>query len=207
MLLAAGLLLSATGLFAQDDQFREGGHYELLSETQPVQSGDKIEVVELFWYGCPHCYRLEPFIAQWLQSKPDHVEFVPLPAILNEHWAFHARLYYTLEALGLDEALHAEVFDAIHEARRKLNTLEQFADWGAKNGIDREELIAAFHSFAVDSKTRFAAVMSRKYGITGVPSIIVDGKYRTSVSQAGSREKLLEVIDHLVELAAEGRDG
>ncbi len=190
-----------------DAPFVEGGHYELLSEVQPVQTGDKIEVVEMFWYRCPHCYQLEPFITRWRQNIPDNAEFVPVPAVLNEQWAFNARMYYTLAALGLDQQLHAEVFRAIHETRLPLNTIEQFADWAVENGADRQTLIAAFNSFAVEAKVNFATVMSRKYGISGVPAIIVDGKYRTSVSLAGSHEKLLEVVDYLVSLAAKQRAG
>ena len=206
-LLGAGLWFLAAGLFAQETPFVEGGHYELLSEAQPVQTGDKIEVVELFWYQCPHCYRLEPFIDRWRQNKPENAEFVPVPAILNERWAFDARMYYTLEALGLDRQLHADLFKAIHETRLPLNTPQRFADWAVENGADRQALTAAFDSFGVENKINFATVMSRKYGISGVPAIIIDGKYRTSVSLAGGHEKLLEVIDHLVNLAAEQRAG
>lgn len=206
-LLAASLWFFAASLTAQEAQFVEGGHYELLSETQPVQTGDKIEVVEMFWYQCPHCYRLEPYITQWRENKPDNAELVPVPAILNERWVFGARMYYTLEALGLDRQLHAGVFKAMHETRLPLNTVEQFADWAVENGADRQALMAAFDSFGVENKINFATVMSRKYGISGVPAIIVDGKYRTSVSLAGSYEKLLEVIDYLVNLAAEQRAG
>ncbi len=206
-LLIAALSLFATGLPAQDEPFVEGGHYELLSEVQPVQTGEQIEVAELFWYQCPHCYRLEPFLAEWLKNKPANAELVHIPAIFNERWAFSARVYYTLAALGLAEELHADLFHAIHEARRPLNTLAQFADWAVEQGADRQALLAAFDSFAVESKVNFSAVMSRKYGISGVPAIIVDGKYRTSVSLAGSHEELLEVIDYLVNLAAEERAG
>ena len=206
-LLTVSLSLFSSSTVAQDDMFIEGGHYELLSEVQPVQTGDKIEVVEMFWYMCPHCYRLEPFMMQWLQNKPENVEFVPIPAVLNEKWAFHARVYYTLEALGLDEQLHARVFEAIHRERRPLKTVEQVADWVAENGGDRQAIIDTFESFAVENKLNFASVMSRKYGISGVPSIIIDGRYRTSVSLAGSYEELLEVINYLVKLAAEERAG
>lgn len=192
---------------AQDAQFVEGGHYEALRETQPVQTGDKIEVVELFWYRCPHCNRLQPFIAEWKERQPENAELVHLPAILNDNWAFSARMYYTLEALGLQEQLHSEVFNAIHQMRRPLNTREQFADWAAENGAERDQVLAAFDSFTVESKMSFATVMAGKYQITGVPAIIVDGKYRTSVSLAGSHEKLLEVIDYLVERAAGERAG
>ncbi len=204
---AALLWLASAALFAQDERFVAGVHYQILHQAQPTQSGEKIEVVEMFWYECPHCYRLEPFISRWLQTKPQHVAFVPVPAILNRSWEFDARMYYTMQALGIDEALHTEVFKAIHEVRRPLRTLEQFADWAAEHGADRATLLAAFDSFAVQNKINFAMLMSRKYGISGVPAIIVDGRYRTSVSLAGGQAKLIEVINHLVTLAAEQRSG
>ena len=189
-----------------EQPFFEGGHYELLSETQPVQTGDKIEVVEMFWYQCPHCYRLEPYIAKWRENKPENAEFVPVPAVFNERWEFGAQMYYTLEALGLD-ALHDDVFTAIHETRLPLDTRAQFVSWAVENGADRAALDAAFDSFAVQSKVQFAKVMSREYGISGVPAVIVDGKYHTSVSLAGGHERLLEVINYLVKLAAQQRAG
>ena len=192
---------------AQEKTFVEGGHYELLREAQPVQTGDKIEVVEMFWYQCPHCYRLEPFVTQWKQNKPDNAEFVAIPAVLGPRWEFSARIFYALQALGLEEKLHAEVFNAIHAARRPLENFKQFSDWAAENGADRAEVKAAFNSFAVNTKINFAAEMTRRYGLTGVPAIIVDGRYRTSVALAGSREELLKVIDYLVDLAAKARAG
>lgn len=191
--------------FALAQEFAEGAYYELLSEAQPVQTGEQIEVVEMFWYRCPHCYSLEPFIERWREEKPENAELVTMPAVVSERWAFDARLYYTLEALGLEQELHGEVFDALHAQRLALDTPEAFADWAAKHGADREAVLAAFDSFTVESKLQFATVMSRNYGISGVPAIIVDGKYRTSVGLAGGQEKLLEVIDFLVGLAAENR--
>jgi len=205
----ASLIFAALGLSAnaQEEQFIEGGHYELLLEVQPVQTGDKIEVVEMFWYRCPHCYRLEPYMLNWLENKPENAEFVPVPAILNKQWAFHARLYYTLEALGLTEELHAAVFKALHVEGKRLNTVDSVADWIAEKGGDRQAVIDTFSSFAVENKLNFANVMSRKYGITGVPAIIVDGRYRTSVSLAGSHEKLIELINFLIGKAAAARTG
>ncbi|MGR3914753.1 MAG: thiol:disulfide interchange protein DsbA/DsbL [Gammaproteobacteria bacterium] len=206
-LLTLSLAFCPAGAVAQEKTFVEGGHYELLREAQPVQTGDKIEVVEMFWYQCPHCYRLEPFITQWLQNKPDNAAFVPIPAVLGPRWAFSARMFYALEALGLGKSLHAEVFNAIHAARRPLENFEQFADWAVENGAKRSEIRAAFDSFAVNNKINFAEVMTRRYGLTGVPAIIVDGRYRTSVTLAGSHQELLEVINYLVALAAKARAG
>jgi len=200
-----GALLFIAALPARAQEFVEGVHYTALRETQPVQTGEQIEVVELFWYRCPHCFRLEPYIARWKRSKPANAELVEIPAILNDNWAFGARIYYTLEALGLAEELHSEVFQAIHRAKRPLGTPAQLADWAAQHGADRDAVLAASDSFAVESKMRFARLMSRKYRITGVPAIVVDGKYRTSVQLAGSHERLLQVINHLVDKAAKER--
>ena len=198
------LLFAAQGM-AQDGEYVEGGHYELLDEVQPVQTGDKIEVVEMFWYRCPHCYRLEPYLHRWLENKPENAELVPIPAILNENWAFHARVYYTFEALGLTDQLHVKFYDALHRERRPFNTPEQVADWVGEQGINKDAILGTFNSFAVNNKVSFAGVMTRKYGINGVPSIIVDGKYRTSVSMASSHEALLDLINYLVEKAAAER--
>ncbi len=205
LLFALCFTLGMPALHAQDTEYVEGGHYELLDEVQPVQTGDSIEVVEMFWYRCPHCYRLEPYLQRWLQNKPENAEFVPIPAILNENWGFHARAYYTFEALGLTEQLHVPFFDAIHRDRKPFNTVEQLAEWAATQGADPDAIVSTFNSFAVNNKLNFANIMSRKYGISGVPAIIVDGKYRTSVSMAGSHDELLEVINYLVAKAAEER--
>ena len=207
--LLSGLILAFSSFFAfaQEETFVEGGHYELLLEVQPVQTGDKIEVVEMFWYRCPHCFRLEPYIVEWKKTKPDDAEFVAIPAVLNQQWAFHARAYYTFEALGLVEELHEKLFQAIHAERRRINSVEELAKWAAEHGANEADIINTFSSFAVENKLNFANVMGRKYGINGVPAIIVDGRYRTSPSLAGSHEKLLEVINFLVEKARKARQG
>jgi len=198
------LLLMQPAL-AQSDRYVEGGHYELLGEFQPVQTGDKIEVVEMFWYRCPHCYRLEPYLEKWLQNKPENAEYVPIPALLNNSWAFQARAFYTFEALGMTDQLHAKFFDAIHKERRPFNTADQLAEWAKEYGADPEAVKKTMDSFAVNNKLNFAALMSQKYGITGVPAMIVDGKYRTNVSMAGSHEELFNVINYLIEKAAAER--
>ena len=207
--LLVGLVFSATVAtgFAQEEQFIEGGHYELLDEVQPVQTGDKIEVVEMFWYRCPHCYKLEPFLVEWQKNIPENAEYVPIPALLNKRWEFHARAYYVFEALGVVDQLHGKFFDAIHAQNRDINSVEQLASWAQENGVDSKSIVDTFNSFAVENKINFANVMSRKYGITGVPAIIVDGRYRTTVSLAGGHDKLIEVINFLITKAAQARTG
>ena len=201
LVMAFGLSVAS----AQEEQFIEGGHYELLDEVQPVQTGDKIEVVEMFWYRCPHCFRLEPYLIEWQKNMPDNAQYVPIPALLSEKWEFHARAYYTFEALGVLDPLHGLMFKAIHEQRLQINSVETLAAWAEENGVSGQLILDTFDSFAVENKINFANVMSRKYGITGVPAIIVDGRYRTSVSLAGGHDKLIEVINFLIEKAAQVR--
>ena len=204
--LVAGFFLMLSNIAMSDqEEFLEGGHYELLAEVQPVQTGDKIEVVEMFWYRCPHCYNLEPYIIQWKQNKADDVEFVPMPAVLNEQWAFHARAFYTFQALGLTELLHGRLFHALHAERRRINSVEALAEWASEQGANGNDIINTFNSFAVETKLNFANVMAGRYGINGVPAIIVDGRYRTSATLAGGAEQLLRVIDFLVEKARKAR--
>ena len=178
----------------------------MLNEVQPVQTGDKVEVVELFWYRCPHCFRLEPFLVQWLENKPENVEYVPMPAVLNPDWAFHAKAYYTFEAMGLVDQLHGKFFDALHKERKNFKTVEELAEWAAGHGADSDMFTQTFDSFAVNNKINFAQIMARKYGITGVPAIIVNGKYRTNVSMAGSHDELINLINFLIEKAAAERE-
>jgi len=206
-LISTALLFTATtAAYAQDEKFIQGGHYELLDEVQPVQTGDKIEVVEMFWYRCPHCYRLEPYIIEWKKNMPENAEYVPIPALLNANWEFHARAYYTFEALGIEDQLHAEFFNALHVQRKNINSVEKLTEWARDLDIsEADQIPATFTSFAVENKLNFANIMSRKYGITGVPSIIVDGRYRTSIGLAGSHEKLIEVINFLIDKAAQER--
>jgi thiol:disulfide interchange protein DsbA len=201
--LIALLLLPIT---TSAQNFEEDVHYIALLEQQPVQTGENVEVLELFWYRCPHCFNLEPYLERWLKTKPEYVEYVRLPAVLSENWAFHARAFYTFEALGLTDRLHRPLFDALHkEPRQRILTLEQLADWAASQGVDRQSIIDTFNSFAVDTKLRHARVMTERYEATGVPTMIVDGKYRTSVSMAGGHDELLQLMDFLAAKSLEER--
>ncbi|MFT5113701.1 MAG: thiol:disulfide interchange protein DsbA [Parasphingorhabdus sp.] len=189
---------------AQAENFEEGIHYRELSELQPTRTGDKIEVVEAFWYRCPHCYNLEAPLIDWLKNIPDNAEFVTMPAIFADSWELHARVYYTFDALGITEQFHREFFNALHQERKRLNSVEAIAKWVEENGGPKaSEFTGAFASFAVDSNTRNAQLMSQKYELTGVPSMIVGGKYVTTVTMAGSHERFFNVIDYLIDLVNE----
>ncbi|MDT3737215.1 MAG: thiol:disulfide interchange protein DsbA/DsbL [Denitratisoma sp.] len=179
-------------------QMRAGKDYKPLANPQAVETGEKIEVVEFFWYGCPHCFDLEPFLRKWTAKLPKDVEFRRIPAIPTERWAPNARTFYTLESLGLLERMHGEVFDAIHIDRVNLNDERIQLDWMAKKGVDRAKFAEAWKSFSVQSKTKRAAQLTQAYDVTGVPALVVDGKYFTSVSMTGSPEGLMQTLDSLI---------
>lgn len=202
----AALAFMSTASFAQQEEFLEGGHYDVLSTTQSVSTGDKIEVLELFWYRCPHCYTLEVPLQKWLKNdKPENAEYVAFPAVLSPRWEPAARSFYTLEALGLTDELHGKAFYAVHSEHRNLGSAKQLAKWVEEQGHSAQDVLDTYDSFAVNTKLNFAKTMTKKYEIQGVPAVIVDGKYRTSVSQAGDHETLFQVINFLVGKAAAER--
>ena len=176
----------------------EQAGYETLSPAQPTQHPDKIEVIEFFWYGCPHCYSFEPLLEKWVKSLPENVEFIRQPAVFNETWGKHAKAYYTAEALGVVDKIHADFFDAVQNKKEKLDTEEELAKFFAAHGVNETEFHDTYNSFLVDAKMRQAPIMASRYGITGVPAIIINGKYRTNGKLAGSHEKMIEVMNNLI---------
>ena len=204
-------LLSALSIFlaftlpSTAQEFQEDVNFFPLLVEQPVRTGDQIEVLEIFWYGCPHCYALEPYLKKWLKNKPEFVEFVQLPAVLNRSWAFDARVFYTFVALGLMDELHEAYFDAIHQDRRRMKNVEQVASWAQEQGIDPKLILDTFNSFGVDSMLANATQMSGRYEADGVPTIIIDGKYRTTVSLAGGHNEIIDLINYLAQRAKSER--
>ena len=186
-------------------EFKEDVNFFPLLVEQPVRTGDRIEVLEIFWYGCPHCYALEPYLKKWLKNKPEFVEFVQLPAVLNRSWAFDARVFYTFVALGLIDELHEAYFDAIHKDRRRMKKVEQVASWAQEQGVDPQLILDTFNSFGVDSMLANATQMSGRYEADGVPTIIIDGKYRTTVSLAGGHNEIIDLINYLAQRAKSER--
>lgn len=179
-------------------KYTEGSEYLRLSAPQPTSSTEKIEVIELFWYGCPHCNDLEPFIAKWLETKPDDVEFVRLPAIVGPRWELLARAYFTAELLGVLDKMHPALFESIHVKNQKYTNEEQLMDFFVSQGVSEEDFKNAFNSFAVSVKMSNAKLMTRRYAITGVPTVIVNGKFSTSGKYARGNANLMKVIDFLV---------
>ncbi len=173
--------------------------YQTLSPAQPTQNKDKIEVIEFFWYGCPHCYHFEPVLEKWLKTKPANVEFIRQPAIFSSLWGKHAKAYFVAEALGVVDKVHADFFDAIQNKKQKLTSEDQLAKFFVAHGVDEAKFREAFNSFLVDSKMRQAKAMAPRYGITGVPAIIINGKYKTNGPLAKSQENMIKVMNQLIE--------
>lgn len=185
-----------TGALAQG--YQEGKEYVVLSSPQPTSSGDRVEVVELFFYGCPHCYRLEPVISEWLTSKPDDVEFVRMPAVLGPSWEMFGKAYYTAELLGVVDKVHPAIFDILHKDKKQIRDEAALQAVFVEQGVSAEDFRNTFNSFAVSVRLNNAKQMTTRYAIEGVPTVIVNGKYRTSASRAGSNEDVIKVTDYLV---------
>lgn len=178
--------------------FEEGAAYEKVVPAQPTAHQDQVEVVEVFWYGCPHCHRFQPYLERWLDEHSEGIDYVRLPAVLRESWAIHARAYYTAEALGVVDKIHADLFDAIHNDNRRIDTEESLMAFFAERGVDEEAFRRTFHSFAVDSKIRRARLLTRRYGVSGTPAVVVNGKFRTGPVMAGSYDNLTTIMSYLV---------
>ncbi|MFU8788291.1 MAG: thiol:disulfide interchange protein DsbA/DsbL [Methylobacter sp.] len=196
-IIPSGILLAlffcATALKA------EAVGYETLSPAQPTRNPEKVEVIEFFWYGCPHCYSLEPLMGEWLKNLPKNVEFIRQPAVFSELWGKHAKAYFTAEALGVVDKVHADLFDAIQNKKQKLETEDQLAEFFVAHGVNKTEFHDTYNSFLIDAKMRQAATTAGRYGITGVPAVIINGKYKTNGPLAGSHEKMIEVINQLIQ--------
>ncbi|WP_417544914.1 thiol:disulfide interchange protein DsbA/DsbL [Marinobacter sp.] len=194
------LLLSVFAVFGQANaaDWKEGTHYKKLDTPVRTDSGSRVEVVEVFWYGCPHCYNFKPLAESWEAKAPDYVDYVRLPAALGRSWEPHARAFYALEAINALDKLHDALFDALAGERRPLNDGESLADFVAGYGVDREEFLDSYNSFGVNARMQQAQAKIRGARITGTPTMLVNGKYTVSASMAGSLERVLEVVDYLV---------
>lgn len=197
LFIAAIASIAILGLTGASNVMAADG-YEMVTPAQPTTSKDQVEVVELFWYGCPHCYRLEPFVERWLKRKPKNVKFVRMPGVFRDSWEIHARAYYTAEILGVVEKTHKPMFEAIHEQKRPMNDEASIMDLFNAQGVSNADFKRVFHSFAVETKMRRAKDMGQRYGAKGVPAIIVNGKYRTGAQEAGGNAKVFEVVNQLV---------
>ncbi len=205
-----GLGLSAAWpslALAQGGEPVEGTHYVKLSQAAPTSApAGKIEVVEFFWYGCPHCHHFEPYLAAWAAKLPADVAFRRVPVAFREvPFGAHQRLFYALEALGLIPALHAKVFNAMHQEGLKLDKPELMADFLGKQGVDKAKFLGVYESFSVQTKCRQARTLTDAYKIDGVPALGIAGQFYTSVGLNGTPEKALATTDALLNKVRKAR--
>jgi protein dithiol oxidoreductase (disulfide-forming) len=191
--LTLGLLASQPAVAAEPV---EGKQFTRLQMPQPTEASGKVEVIEFFWYGCPHCNDFEPLLKSWVKKLPADVSFRKVPAIFRDSWAPGARIYYTLEAMNLLDKLHDAVFEAMIKQKINLGDEKVLFDWVAKQGVDRQKFADMYKSFAIDGKVRKAAEMTQEYGFGGVPVLIVGGKYMPA--SVGSFGDMLRVADGLI---------
>ena len=184
---------------AQSTGFDIEGRYEVLQPPQLTETENRIEVVDVFWYGCPHCYTFLPAMEAYEATKPEYVEVRRLPAVFRESWTAHARAYYTAMLLGVADKTHRALFEEIHVQRNPTHDKESLAAFYERHGVDRGEFEKTYDSFAVESMVRKSAVMQKRYGITGTPSVVVNGKYRVAGQRAGGTGDMIAVVRGLVD--------
>lgn len=195
----AVLLLFFVEGYAAAQEYKEGEDY-IKIDQQETSSGDRVEVLEFFWYGCPHCYQFEPMLSGWLKSKSPKSEFIRVPAVFRPEWKVHARTYYTLEVMGQVDKMHVPIFDEIHKAKKsRLDKESDMFEFIGNNGINKDEFIEIYKSFSVDNMMRKAIKQLQDYKVHGVPAMAVNGKYLVTGETAQSYENMLRIVDFLIE--------
>lgn len=202
-MIKAAIFLGASLLplssMAMPEAFIDGVHYKATPTRLATNDENKIEVIELFSYSCPHCFNLDPQVQLWKETLPENVTFTHVPAIFRDSWLQLAKVFYAAEATGDLEKLHPLLFNAIHVEKRRLQTEEQLLDFVAEQGIDREAFAKTMKSMSVVAKVKKALMLSQTSGITGVPAMIVNGQYRTDAPLAGSMSDMLKTVDFLIQ--------
>lgn len=193
------LVLPMVACAQSDAPYQEGEHYIELSKPVATSDATKVEVVEFFWYGCPHCYALEPSVNRWNEKRPADVKFVQLPAVLNPRWEEHARAYYSAQSLGVLDKTHQALFNELHVKRSPLFTQQRLAEFYAGYGVPEDAFNKAFKSFPVGAQISKVKTAQRAYQLTGVPAFIVNGKYKVSGTMKAGAEGLFDVVDYLIQ--------
>lgn len=178
--------------------YQAGVHYQELTTPVATSSPDKIEVTEVFWYGCGHCFQFEPLVSQWAAKQATDVNFVKSPAMWNSLMENHARAFYAAKAMGVLDKVNQPLFHALNVENKPLKGADEVAELFAQHGVDQTEFLKVFKSFGVTSQVRLADANARGYGITGTPEMVVDGRYRISATMAGGQAQMLNVVDFLV---------
>lgn len=193
-------LLLVFSLFAMQSALAEWGEgWDPIDPPVPTTApAGKIEVLEFFWYGCPHCYHLEAELNAWVSKQKDNIEFHQVPAPLNPQWTDHSYFFYAAEVLGVLDKLHEPLFEAIHKEHRKIFDKQSLIDFAAAQGVDKKAFTEAWDSFSVYVKVQQARKLTKQFQLSGVPTVVINGKYKTSASLAGSSEKMFEIMDELI---------
>ncbi|MEO7431688.1 MAG: thiol:disulfide interchange protein DsbA/DsbL [Dokdonella sp.] len=205
-LLFAALLMSV-GVNAADapatapakTTWEAGKSYFLIDPPQPTASGSKVEVLEVFSYACPHCAHFQPYAEQIKQALPAYATFSYMPAVFNPQWEPYARAFYAAQSLGVLDATHQALFDALHRDHLPLRTIDDLASFYAQHGVDKAKFLATAASFEVESKLSHARDIIKGAGVDGTPSILVNGKYRLNAASAGGFPQLMELVSFLIE--------
>ena len=192
---------AASQMLDQAANFKEGVHYTKIAQ-QPTDAGDNVEVLEFFWYGCPHCYSFEPYLSAWEKSKAKNVTFTRVPAVFRPEWEVQARSYYALSNMGKVEEIHNAIFTAMHKDKKRLEKKAALVNFIVKHGVDRETFLKEYDSFAVNRMVQKAKKKQKAFQIQGVPAVIINGKYMTSGKMAGSYDNMVKIIDHLADKEA-----
>ena len=197
-LLAFSLFALISGGAQAQLAFVEGQDYQRISPAVKTSDPNQVVVTEVFWYGCPHCFRFEPYAERFAASLPEGVIFEQVPSALNPRWTEHARAYYSFQMMGVLEQTHKAFFDAIHLKRQRLNSLDTIAEFVAERGLDEKAFRDAYFSFPVETQLRRNGQKEKLYGHNGVPAVIVNGKYLISASLAGSNDRMIQIMNFLV---------
>jgi len=198
LILASSLsLIGLNAASAAKLEFHQGFEYTKLVPAQPTQVGaNKIEVVEIFWYGCPHCFRFEPNLKKWLQTVPKNVSFIRIPAQFRPDWVLHAKAFYVAQLLKIEDKIHEAFFKEIHVNKNNLETKDKIIKFFKKFGVTEKQFIEAFDSFSVKSRIKQAKGLVKNYHISGVPTMIINGKYKALLDS--NDNNFLRLLDHLI---------
>jgi len=203
LICVSGAAFAQTNLKASD--------FQRISPPRPVATGERIEVIEFFYYGCPVCYEFQPHLSRWLVQGPNYISIRRVPTLPSEGsdglegWVRFARLYYPLEALGQIARLHWPIYDNFHFDGVQLNDEKVMVEWISKNGIDRDKFLATYRSAEIQAKLDEVRRLMTAYDVRSVPSVVVDGKYLSTARMAGGTRQLIQVVDNLTRLARKER--
>lgn len=200
LIIAFGLVAAAHAAAPAAPQFVEGKDYQPVIPAQPTDVGPgQVEVIEFFWYGCPHCFAFEPYLENWLAHKPDNIVFRRVPATMSAAWIPQAQAFYTAQVLGVLDKVHKPIFDEIQIKRHFLNSEQDFEQFFEGYGVSRKDFENAWDSFAVHTRLKQSKVLAERYRVLGVPTMIVAGKYSTGPQDVSGWPQLLQVVNFLAD--------